>query len=691
MRRRCEGRDEGAMSGEAAQTAEEILDAGQALAIGEDYAVLPDQRLPALDSPCGEAYLARDLGPFGEPLYALRCRRDLQPRLEVVRNLAKSEGLPLATPRAWATLRWPSDGREYYVIVLHRPEGPRLTEPGSGELPKFREDFLRRNVVPQLVAVLAELQRRQIGHRAIRADNIFYSDESRTSIVLGECVSEPPAFSQPAIYEPIASAMALPAGRAAGGPADDVYAAGVLLVMLLNGGDPCAGMSDDEIIASKVLHGTFGTLVRKARIPLTIMEPLRGMLSDDADKRWTADDLELWLAGRHQTPKSQTLPPKVPRPFEFMGEEYWHLQTLAHAMAQHWSDAVEPVADGSILAWIKRCYGNDVSRREFVEAIEYLLMGTRKGVAAEQAQLASLAMAFHPEAPIRYRSLAVQPEALGRALAFGVGKDVLEEDFVTVIEAGLPQTWLRCQSAMRPEYVPFSRAMETVRDLLERDGWGYGLERCLYELNEDLPCRSPLLDRFLVSKIGQLLPALDALAAEEPYERLPMDRDMAAFCAAHVKEIPRSALMDLSEPDDSPEHRLGILQVLATVQSVTGGGAYPALGRWVMRSLSPAITAYHHRPYRQKLAERLQKLAEQGALTHMLLYLDNKEAKRRDNLGFEQARNLYDHAVREVDWLRNGGLTSPAHVTRGSHQAALLISSVISGCALLALTLIYVG
>ena len=679
------------MSREAAQSEEEILDVGQAIAIGEDHAVFPDQRLPALDSPHGEAYLARDLRVPSEPRYALRCRRDLQPRLDVTKVLSRNDELPLAAPLDWAAVPWPGDGREHYVVVLRRPLGPRLVAPGESELPRLKEDFLRRNVVPQIVAVLSDLQSRQVAHRAIRADNVFYADESHTGIMLGEFISEPPGLSQPAIYEPIDSAMALPIGRAAGGPSEDIYAVGVLLVMLLNGGDPCAGMSEDEIIASKVLHGTFGTLVRKARIPLSIMEPLRGMLSDDQAKRWSADDLELWTAGRHQTPKSHTLPPKVPRPFEFKGEEYLHLETLAHAMARNWSEAVGPVADGSALAWIKRCYGNDVARGEFVEMVEQLMVASRRGAESEHTQLASLLMAFHPEAPIRFRSLAVLPEALGRTLAFGCDKKDVEEDFVSMIEAGLPMTWLHCQHAGRPEFVSFGRAMESLRDLLTREGWGYGLERCLYELNDSIPCRSPLLDKFLVSKIDQILPALDKLAAEEPYERLPMDRHLAAFCAAQTKEVSKQALFELSLPDDSPEHRIGILRVLATIQRVTGGTGFTALGRWMLRGLSPAITEFHHRPYRQKLAERLQQMAEQGALAHMLAMLDNQEVRRRDEQGFNQARRLYDHAVRELDWLRNGGLTSANHVTKGSQQAALLLSSILSGGALLALTLIYVG
>ena len=680
------------MSREAEQIDGRQIDgAGLALAVGEDFRVFPEHRLPALDSPHAEAYLARDLRFPDEPLYALRCSRDSQPRLDVVRTLARNDEIPFAAPLGWAALPWPGDGRDHYVVVLRRPQGPRLVSADSPDVPRLREDELLRSVLPQFVAVLLELQTRQIGHRGIRPDNIFYLDEDRKGIMVGECVSEPPALSQPVLFETIPSAMAMATGRGAGGPAEDVYALGVLLVLLLNGGDPCGRMSDEEVVASKILHGTFGTLVRKARIPLGIMEPLRGMLSDDPAKRWTADDLQQWLSNRRQVLKSHTLPPKVPRPFEFMGVEYWHLETLADAMSRNWNAALEPVSDGRLMAWIKKCYGNNSAKADFIENIEQMMYGARKSPIMLEVQLASFLMAFDPRAPIRFRSLAVQPEALGRALAFGCPDAATQDEFQALLAANLPLTWIRCQPVVRPEFVPFKRAMETLRTLLERSEWGCGLDRCLYELNDSLPCRSPLLERFLVSSIDQLLPALETLAAEEPYERLPMDRDIAAFSVSHIKEVPKKALLELSEPEDSPQHRLGILRVLATVQKMTGTGGHRALGRWVLRSLSPAITEFHHRPYRQKLAERLQQLADQGALSHMLVLLDHGEARKRDDEGFKRARLIYDHAVREIEWLRAGGLTSPEHVTKGSHQAALLLSSVISGCVLLALTLVYVG
>src|SRR3546814_19793730 len=86
--------------------------------------------------------------------------------------------------------------------------------------------------------VFKELGGRNRTQRAIRASNLFFSDSARESVVLGECFSLPAGMAQPSIYEPVDAAMAMPEGRGQGVPADDYYSLGVLVLVLLCGGNP---------------------------------------------------------------------------------------------------------------------------------------------------------------------------------------------------------------------------------------------------------------------------------------------------------------------------------------------------------------------------------------------------------------------------------------------------------------------
>ena len=186
---------------------------------------------------------------------------------------------------------------------------------------------------------LKELSNRHIPHRAIRPDNVFYADAACQAVVLGECVSAPPGISQPAAYEPIESAMARPTARGPGWTTDDLYSFGALIAFLLTGGEATAGMSEEEIVQSKTVRGSYSTLLGEARVSLSMMEPLRGFLCDDPKDRWTVTDLELWLGGRTLSPKQPMLPIRASRPMTVGGKEYWTKLSLCNALGTNWSEA----------------------------------------------------------------------------------------------------------------------------------------------------------------------------------------------------------------------------------------------------------------------------------------------------------------------------------------------------------------
>ena len=143
--------------------------------------------------------------------------------------------------------------------------------------------------------------------------------------MLGECVSSPPAMAQPFVYETIESCMCDPASRSLGTSADDLYALGVTLLAILTGRSPCRGMNDDEILDAKLSMGSYGALTQDMRVSLTMMEPLRGLLNDDAEQRWTVEDLGMWANGRRGSPIQQTMATRASRSFTFLDKGTLHL------------------------------------------------------------------------------------------------------------------------------------------------------------------------------------------------------------------------------------------------------------------------------------------------------------------------------------------------------------------------------
>ena len=112
----------------------------------------------------------------------------------------------------------------------------------------------------------------------------------------------------PPWHGPTGALRASPGGRGLGYTADDLYAFGVTIAVLLAGGDPAQGLESDALVQSKIHRGSYATLIGRTRLSLPMMEVLRGLLCDHRAERWTLHDMDLWLAGRRLSPKQPSLP-----------------------------------------------------------------------------------------------------------------------------------------------------------------------------------------------------------------------------------------------------------------------------------------------------------------------------------------------------------------------------------------------
>jgi hypothetical protein len=647
----------------------------------------PDRPLPQLDSPLAHAVAASDLRGAGREMFALVCRPDLMPRIDFIPQISRLDRLPFVSPVDAGTVGWPETGGRRFVIVFDINFGQRICEPSDKTITPMREDQLTRTVIKPLMPVLKELIGRHIPHRAIRADNLFYTDASRQAVVLGECVSAPPGISQPVLYEPIDSAIASPSARGLGTVADDLYAFGALLAFLLTGGQAVRGMSDEEIVEAKIALGSYSALIDQARVSLGMMEPLRGLLCDDLKERWTFSDLELWLGGRKLSPKQPMLPTRAARSIAVAGKEYWTKLSLYHAMGVHWSEADQLVVSGQLEKWVRRALSDD----ETSEALRGVT-GTAKVVPDNVGCLTTKTLiVLEPTMPLRYQNLAARIDGLTDAFAIDFHDQEFRQTFTDLVRSKLPQTYLQSQVGTRPDQVALMKTYDMINFFLDRPQMGHGLERALYEINRGWPCQSPLIQDHCVYEIQDLLPALERVVERGELTQEIVDPHIAAFCAARLRKLPERVLRELDRHDDLAAFRLGTLRLFAEVQRESSPKQRcPALCGWMARSVQPIVDSYHNRAYRRRLAEEIERASGKGDLLELLFLLDSFEARSQDNEGFKRARNEYADHARAIAWLQEGGLTSAANVRFKSQQAATLISATLSAMTILALSLIYV-
>ncbi len=665
-----------------AQAIEGSAAALDAVLLNNRVEILPGSPLPALNAPGGPAYLARGARDRKAELFAVVCTSGLPARTDMLSALRSVENPAMLRLVDSGVVDWPADGHRRFALVFERPPGRRVMSSLADVMEPMGEERIARQVIQPLATVLKDLASRAIVHGDIRPTNLFVRDQATGAVMLGECVSTLPSYTQPAVMLPIERALAQPGGRGAGTVSDDLYALGITALVLLLGRNPAKGMDDEALLQAKIEKGTYPALVGTMRISLSMMEVLRGLLSDDPNQRWSLGDLDMWLSGRRLSPKQPHVPRKSARPFEFQGIECWHSRGLARALSRAPGAAAQLVDSGDLDRWLRRSLGDEARAEAVQNAVASALAGGKSG-AYEERLVARVCLALDPPTPIRYKQRSVMVDAFGNALAEAFALNQSPQALGEAIASQLPMFWVTVQLDAKAEHVPLVQTFDLMRSFLERPGMGYGIERVLYELNPSVRCFSPLVRTHCVTTPTELLQALDQVALRPDRGREPIDRHVAGFLSARFRKIDDRLLgVAGGAGGDAGKRVTAIISILAETQRRFGPASLPELSAWLAELAEPALERFHSRPRREKLKAELAKAARGGDLSQLVKLIDDAESVRKDEMGFAQARREYDRTVRDIERARREVDNRQDVAETLGRQVAAVTSSVIATLAL---------
>lgn len=167
-------------------------------------------------------------------------------------------------------------------------------------------------------------------------------------------MTTPPGYDNPALFEPIESALCTPEGRGSGHYSDDMFSLGVTLLFLMLGTNPVRGRSAEDVMRQRLEQGSYATLAGENRVPLSMIEPLRGLLHDDSRERWTLEQLDLWINGRRLTPLQPRMEKRAQRTFRVGNHEYATARGAAYGLMSNWDKALGIIKEGRLEVWLRR-------------------------------------------------------------------------------------------------------------------------------------------------------------------------------------------------------------------------------------------------------------------------------------------------------------------------------------------------
>jgi hypothetical protein len=658
--------------------------------VEERYRVYPDKPLPDLDSANGTAFAARDIRDANAEYVAYVCQSGLPPRWDIMGSLRGTDTANLMQLIGYGVVDWPPVRGQRPALVFERPKGSRLVKSLRQKRQPMSEEQITRLVISPLTQALGELKLRRVFHGLVNPANLWLreaDDAGGAKAVLGECATTPAGFAQPVVFETIERGMA--SARGSGTVADDLYSFGVTILFLMLGQMPAGQLDDRAVLNEKTERGSFHALIGDARLPLSVLEPVRGLLIDDPRSRWTLEDLELWLSGRRLSPKQAQAPKRGSRPFSFGGVDLWTTRSLAAVMAGRTAEANQVIENGELTHWLNRSLDDETMVTRIEEAMRTARAG--RGGPVEERRVSRVLMALDGPAPIRYRGKSAMPGGIGDALAESFARGGSVQELAEIIGGQLPMFWVSMQDEFRSEFVTLSTAFDHARSCLERNEFGYGIERCLYDLCPNMPCLSPVLDGHYVLDLESLMWALEEVAGRANRPERPIDRHIAAFILSRNNKLNDRQLQVLGGDPAAPEYGLGLLGLLFELQRSTKVHPLPQTCAWAATLLDPAVGRFHSRTLQQKVRERLADEAANGLFKNLHDIISNPNLLRRDLAAFRSACRDYAASARgiagcEEKLMNRGGL-----VEGPGRQAAALTGALAAAAMIVLIVIMHVG
>ena len=609
--------------------------------VGGVYAIDFSQPLPEAASPL-KAFAATRLGQ-GRYI-AISVARGSPARPQVLSALAGHHVPHVLLPLASGPARLPTGDMGFFVICP-MPSGAPL----SARSQPWSEAEIMEHVLKPAARCLAELQDRNVTHRAIRPGNVFQSAPG-APITLGCAWAAPPACHQPDWIEPPHSAMCLPAGRGDGSIADDVYALGALIVALAAGTVPPEAAGSPR---RKLEVGSYAALAGAHRLSAPVADLVRGMLADDPDHRPAPALLCSPATARARRLPSRT-PHQAPRMLEIGSQPVWTAPMAAQAFQAEPESGLQVLRNGTLDRWLRQGLGDATTASQLDEVLRLReVQVDAAGGRADATLVMQVAAILDPLGPLVWRSVVIWPDGLGPALNYALHHATGHVDALGEIASSqLIRIWRdrrgqrQNQGDAQLQAPAQTRWRDSLAERLDALGVGAwynagppeaGALRLCYSLNLLAPCESPNMAGWWVTKLADVLPAIEANAPALAAAHSPMvDGHMAAFIAARRDErldadLNRLAsMLSLSDP-------MSQLRLLARLQSKLLPGALPQLCAWVGQAMLPLLQRYSSRSRRSRLAEQLANVCTAGQLPAIAALLDQPAERQGDKEGLAAA------------------------------------------------------
>lgn len=641
------------------QPAEDFVENSlNSILLKDRFEICLDKPLPDLDSNGAKAFEVKDNINPQRNLYALICGKDLSSRLSYLPYM-KSIDSPFILKLVEYGIVAVEKNEETMALIYKKPTGPRADNFNEAAPKLSPETF--KSLAVSILSACDVLKTFGLTHRAIRLNNLFFKDSSRTELVLGDCLATFPSYYQPLVYETVENTLCEPQSRGNGTPEQDLYSAGVALLSLVLGKEVSSEMSAAEQIRQKLKTSSFSFLSANEKIHSQMGVVLRSLLDDNPENRCDYNHLINYYEGKTTSFSTPDTFDRSTRALIINGEKCYTRKNAALTMLANPDFGIEVIQSGKLLDWVK----NGLENEKLYAKIEKLISSDKENP-DKNSLLAKICILLDCSLPLKTADGYIFPSGLAKTIFYNKKNGLSLNHLQTLIMSDAIKLWYQEQPSLRAP----TNAGE-FKLYLSRNDFGYGFDRIMYDVDEDLPCVSPLLGETLVNSVARLLKALDNYKGD--YQNLPFDKSIIAYLRCKMGKKIDGVLTDINANQDAL--KIGaIIRLYATIQNKNGPAMLPNLTQWLVSISKPLIQSFHNIKYQKYLEQELLQISKNGKIIEIVEILDNEEARTKDKAEFSEALKAVSFLLTE----KNKILSGDSKIEEEARDLALRFTSILA-------------